>query len=69
MLLKGIKLFRSLIMATCRLAWPLGNVDNAMGCGVHGIATVVDAGSSNVDYLVIASYTGLVLVQWSLYSS
>jgi hypothetical protein len=41
--------------------WPLSNVDNAMGCGVHGIATVVDAGSSNVDYLVIGAYTGLTL--------
>lgn len=41
--------------------WPLGNVDNAMGCGVHGIATVVDAGSSNVDYLIVAAYTGLTL--------
>jgi hypothetical protein len=41
--------------------WPLSNIDNAMGCGVHGIATVVDSGSSNVDYLIIASYTGLIL--------
>lgn len=42
-------------------SWPLTNIDNAMGCGVHGIATVVDAGSSNVDYLIIGSYTGIVL--------
>jgi hypothetical protein len=41
--------------------WPLTNVDNAMGCGVHGIATVVDAGSSNVDYLIVGAYTGLTL--------
>jgi hypothetical protein len=41
--------------------WPLTNVDNAMGCGVHGIATVVDAGSSNVDFLIVGAYTGLVL--------
>lgn len=39
--------------------WPLTTIDNAMGTGVHGIATVVDAGSSNVDYLIIACYTGL----------
>jgi hypothetical protein len=41
--------------------WPLSNIDNAMGCGVHGIATVVDSGSSNVDYLIISSYTGMIL--------
>lgn len=41
--------------------WPLTIIDNAMGCGVHGIATVLDAGSSNVDYLVIGAYTGIVL--------
>lgn len=42
-------------------SWPLSNVDSAMGCGVHGIATVVDAGTNNVDYLVIATYTGLTM--------
>ena len=42
-------------------SWPLTNIDNAMGCGVHGIATVVDAGASNVDYLIVAAYTGLVM--------
>lgn len=42
-------------------SWPLSNIDNAMGCGVHGIATVVDAGSSNVDYLIVGAYTGLTL--------
>lgn len=41
--------------------WPLTIIDNAMGCGVHGIATVVDAGSSNVDYLIIACYVGITV--------
>lgn len=41
--------------------WPITIVDNAMGCGVHGIATVVDAGSSNVDYLIVGTYTGITL--------
>lgn len=41
--------------------WPLSNVDNAMGTGVHGISTVVDAGSSNIDYLVVGTYKGIVL--------
>lgn len=41
--------------------WPLTNIDNAMGTGVHGIATVVDAGASNVDYLIVACYVGLTI--------
>ena len=41
--------------------WPLTVVDNAMGCGVHGIATVLDSGAANVDYLIVAAYNGLVL--------
>jgi hypothetical protein len=42
-------------------AWPMSVVDNAMGCGVHGIATVLDAGSSNVDYLIVGAYKGVTL--------
>jgi hypothetical protein len=41
--------------------WPYSNIDNAMGCGVHGIATVVDAGSANIDYLIVASYKGITM--------
>lgn len=41
--------------------WPYSGVDNAMGCGVHGIATVVDAGSANIDYLLIAAYKGITM--------
>ncbi len=32
-----------------------------MGCGVHGIATVVDSGASNIDYLIVACYSGITL--------
>src|SRR5690606_36057110 len=41
--------------------WPISIVDNAMGCGVHGIATVLDSGSSNIDYLIVGAYKGLTL--------
>jgi hypothetical protein len=41
--------------------WPITSVDNAMGAGVHSIATVVDSGSSNVDYAVIGTYSGITL--------
>lgn len=42
-------------------SWPLTNIDNAMGCGVHGIGTVLDSGASNVDYLMVACYKGITL--------
>ena len=42
-------------------SWPLTIVDNGVGAGVHSIATVLDAGSTNVDYLLIGAYKGLTL--------
>lgn len=42
-------------------SWPLGGGDNAMGCGVHGLATVVDAGTNNIDYLIVCCYKGITL--------
>lgn len=41
--------------------WPQVLIDNALGTSVHGIATVLDSGSSNVDYLMICTYQGLNL--------
>lgn len=42
-------------------SWPLTVIDEALGCGVHGIATVIDSGSSSVDYLIVGSYQGVML--------
>jgi len=42
-------------------SWPLIVVDNALGTSVHGIATVLDSGSSSVDYLMICTYQGISL--------
>lgn len=42
-------------------SWPLVIVDNALGTCVHGIATVLDSGSSSVDYLIICTYQGISL--------
>ena len=42
-------------------SWPLVTVDTDLGTCVHGIATVLDSGSSSVDYLIIATYQGLSL--------
>jgi hypothetical protein len=40
-------------------AWPMILVDNALGTSVHGIATVLDSGSSSVDFLIICTYQGI----------
>ncbi len=40
-------------------SWPLINVDDSLGTCVHGIATVLDSGSSSVDFLIIATYQGI----------
>lgn len=42
-------------------SWELTVVDNALGCPVHGIATVLDSGSSSVDYLIVTTYAGIIL--------
>lgn len=42
-------------------AWPLSNIDSAYGAPVHGIGTVIDSGSGNVDSLIIASARGIVI--------
>lgn len=43
------------------VSWPISIVDNGMGCGVHGIGSVLDSGSTNIDYLLVGSYKGLTL--------
>ncbi len=45
--------------------WPLSTIDNALGCGVHGIATVIDSGSASSDSLIVGSYKGMVLFNGS----
>jgi hypothetical protein len=42
-------------------SWPLTFVDNALGCPLHGVATVLDSGASNVDFLITATYQGVNL--------
>lgn len=41
--------------------WPMSSVDNSYGTSVHGIATVLDSGKSTVDFLVVATYAGILL--------
>lgn len=41
--------------------WPLIMIDTALGTQVHGIATVLDSGSSSVDFLIVCTYQGISL--------
>lgn len=42
-------------------SWPMTVIDQAIGCPVHGIATVMDSGSSNVNFLIMASFKGMII--------
>jgi hypothetical protein len=42
-------------------SWPFTMVDNALGTSVHGISTVLDSGSASIDYLIVCTYSGIVL--------
>lgn len=42
-------------------SWKPSDIDPALGTFVHGIATVADSGSANIDYLIIATHKGITL--------
>lgn len=42
-------------------SWKPLSIDNALGTSVHGIVTVLDSGSNNVDFMIIATYQGISL--------
>jgi hypothetical protein len=42
-------------------SWELSSVDNGLGTCVHGIATVLDSGNANVDFLIVCTYSGIIL--------
>ena len=41
--------------------WPDSPIDAGLGTCVHGIATVLDSGNANVDFLIVATYAGIIL--------
>lgn len=41
--------------------WVPIQVDAGIGCPVHGLATILDSGTVNTDYMLVASYSGLFL--------
>jgi hypothetical protein len=42
-------------------SWPSTIVDQAIGAPVHGIATVIDSGGTSIDFLIFASYAGIII--------
>lgn len=42
-------------------SWPDSSVDESLGTSIHGIGTVLDAGKTSVDFLIIATYAGIYL--------
>lgn len=42
-------------------SWPVAVLDQGIGAPVHGIGTVLDSGGVNIDFLVVADYSGLML--------
>lgn len=41
--------------------WPVTVIDQGIGCSLHGLATVLDSGGVNIDYLIICDYSGLMV--------
>lgn len=41
--------------------WPMTTIDNALGTSIHGIATVLESGKSSVDFLIVVTYSGIIL--------
>lgn len=42
-------------------SWSITAIDNALGTSVHGIATVLDSGNSNADFLIVCTFAGIIL--------
>lgn len=41
--------------------WQVTVIDQGIGCSVHGVASVLDSGGVNVDFLIITDFSGLMI--------
>lgn len=41
--------------------WPMSLIDQGIGCSVHGMGLVLDAGGANIEFLIITDYSGIML--------
>lgn len=60
-LFKRAKTFGYVDNGNSPASWQLNTIDGSLGCGVHGVGTVLDTSGANVDALVIGTYKGLTL--------
>lgn len=42
-------------------SWPLVVIDQGIGASVHGVATVLDSGGVNIDFLFIVDFSGIMM--------
>ena len=42
-------------------SWPMVYIDQGIGASVHGVATVLDSGGINIDYLLITDFSGVMV--------
>lgn len=42
-------------------SWPGITIDQGAGCSVHGVATVLDSGGVNVEFLILTNYEGVLM--------
>lgn len=42
-------------------SWPLTIVDQGVGASCHGIATVLDSGGVNIEYIIVIDFSGVLL--------
>ena len=43
------------------VTWLLAVIDQGIGCSVHGIASVLDSGGVNIEYLIVIDFSGVML--------
>jgi hypothetical protein len=39
-------------------SWPLVTIDEGLGCTVHGVATVIDSGGINIEFIILINASG-----------
>jgi len=49
-------------------SWPLTTIDEGFGAPVHGVATVVDSGGINVDFIITTSFRGIMIFNGRYFS-
>lgn len=60
-LFKAYKTISSVDNGEDPASWPVAVIDQGNGAAIHGITTVLDSGGINIEYLIIANFSGICL--------